>query len=588
MLTEIKTNAWTPLIRYFAAQMSGELLFSAVARLFRSPGVYALISAPLAVLAVFSPRAAPDWFFLLCLVFGVLALLLALWTVSTLSLTLRRYRAEALGFDPVVRGLARAARGFFRAGQFAALALAFGLSFVFSLLFPGLAVLAAQLVLSLAIALAALPGALLVPRHADAGLALLVRPQTFPLVGKLDDRFRIAWRFAARMGAVRAAVADRQAVLPLEARDISKALDGGGMVRPPVHRLSLDPFGVLWLRGRGLAVVFAAAFPIALVAWLLAALMPPGTLPVLPGPADLWAFATSEDAATPDAFSDPEAESSKNQPGQEGSPLSADSGSDHEGGAQQDAVGANGSGGGQGAVLGSDGAGQAGGGQPDGAGSDGSGGGQGAAPGSDGAGQTGEDQPGSTGSDGAGQADGGQPGGAGSDGSRSGQSAAMESDGAEQTVSGQPGGDGSALGGSADGVTTAVDAESEPKGGTDGSAKNGAGSGDGMTSGYLVDTTDPAGNNFITGDGSGGDPGNVIVPGSGEGEDVEGRLPSAPVAEGGEELEIGTPPSLFAPPGSAPPVVFQDLSWEAVTEMPPGPSVLPRQRLPAWIAELYK
>lgn len=109
-----------------------------------------------------------------------------------------------------------------------------------------------------------------------------------------------------------------------------------------------------------------------------------------------------------------------------------------------------------------------------------------------------------------------------------------------------------------------------------------------MTSGDLVDTTDPAGNSFITGDGSGGDPGNMIVPGSGEGEDVEGRLPSAPVAEGGEELEIGTPPSLFAPPGSAPPVVFQDLSWEAVTDMPPGPAVLPRQRLPAWIAELYE
>ena len=99
---------------------------------------------------------------------------------------------------------------------------------------------------------------------------------------------------------------------------------------------------------------------------------------------------------------------------------------------------------------------------------------------------------------------------------------------------------------------------------------------------------DPAGNREITDGGSGGDPGNAIVFGSGEGADVDGRLPSLPAAEGGEDLEIGTPPSLFAQPGSAPPAVLQALTPEAVTEIPSGPAIPPRQRLPAWIADLYK
>ena len=84
-----------------------------------------------------------------------------------------------------------------------------------------------------------------------------------------------------------------------------------------------------------------------------------------------------------------------------------------------------------------------------------------------------------------------------------------------------------------------------------------------------------------------GDPGNAIVSGPGQGADVDGRLLLPPTAEGGEDLEIGTPPSLFALPGSAPPAVLQDLTPEAVTEMPPGPAIPPRQRLPAWIADLY-
>jgi hypothetical protein len=109
-----------------------------------------------------------------------------------------------------------------------------------------------------------------------------------------------------------------------------------------------------------------------------------------------------------------------------------------------------------------------------------------------------------------------------------------------------------------------------------------------MTTGDPAAVGDPAGNLEITEGGSGGDPGKVIVSGSGEGADVEGRLPSPPAAEGGEDLEIGTPPSLFAPPGAAPPAVLQDLTPEAVTDIPSGPAITPRQRLPAWIADLYQ
>lgn len=109
-----------------------------------------------------------------------------------------------------------------------------------------------------------------------------------------------------------------------------------------------------------------------------------------------------------------------------------------------------------------------------------------------------------------------------------------------------------------------------------------------MTAGDLAAVGDPAGNLEITEGGSGGDPGKAIVSGSGEGADVEWRLPSPPAVEGGEDLEIGTPEALFAPPGSAPPAVLQDLTSEAVTEIPSGPMIPPRQRLPAWIADLYQ
>ena len=630
-------------VGFLAAHLSSKLLSSIAARLLHSPGFFALIAGPLAVLAVFSPRAAPDWFFVLCLVFSLPALIMALWTGVALGVTLRRYRAEAIGFDHAVRGLSRAARGFFRAGQLGALAFAFGLSAGFSLAFPGLAILAGLLLPVLAVALSVLPGAVLVPRHADAGLALVVPHRTLPLGKDPEDRFSIAWRFAARMGAVRAAVADRQAVLPPEARDIGKALDGGGMFRPPVNRLSLDPVGGLLLRGRGLAAVLLAALPTALAAWLLAALLPLGALPALPRPTDLWAFATSEDPPGPDAPLPPEDELAEDPPGEESSATSSDSVSADGGDAES---GTDGSGGGQGADGGPDGARQGGEDQQGDGGTDWSGGRQGGDPGPDGARQTGEGQPGGAGagglgdgqganavSDGAGRTGEGQSVGGGADGSGGGQGADGGPDGAEQGGEAQPlGAGGDDSGGSADGAAAGGDpgpaggtvgsttdgaargdgvtagepaaagdpavnreitdggsgGDPGPVGGTDGSATDGAARGDGVTAGEPAAANDPALNREITDGGSGSDPDNAIVSGPGQGADVDGRLLLPPAAEGGEELEIGAPTSLFAPPGSAPPAVLQDLTPEAVSEMPPVPSRPPRQRLPAWIADLYQ
>lgn len=92
-----------------------------------------------------------------------------------------------------------------------------------------------------------------------------------------------------------------------------------------------------------------------------------------------------------------------------------------------------------------------------------------------------------------------------------------------------------------------------------------------------------------TGDGSSGNErGPVMVGGTGDegGEDRVTMSPD-PASGGGETLSVRPPPSLFAPPGAAPPAILRDLSAEQDTDLPRAPFVPPRQRLPAWIADLY-
>jgi hypothetical protein len=554
-------------------------------RLLRSPGRYALLSAPLAIFAVLNPRAAPDWFFVSCLAVGFLALLLALWGGAVLGTTLRSYRAEAIGFADAMRGMSCAARQGFRAGQLAAIALALGLAAGFALAFPGLAVLAALLTPAIAVALAALPGAAIVPRHADSALGLVVPLPTLPGGSGAGDRFRTAWRFAARMQAVRAAVADRQQNLPAEARDIAKALDGGGMIRPPVTRVVLNPVEAVRLRFRALEAVFAAAVPVALVAWLLAALVPPGALPQLPSPADLWAPATVDDPPAPDAPRTPPVEDPAAKGGS-GGPVGD--------GEDADTGGGPGSGGGSG------GAGQADGGQPGGSSAEGLGGGPGSGDGSAGAGQAGGGQPGREGAEGAGdgqgsgggsagawQAGGGQPGREGAEGSGVGPGSGGGSAGAGQAGGGQPGREGAegSSGGQGSGGGSAGAGQA-------GGGQPGGSSAEGSAAGQSGASADPPGTAIGPGPGGTDDrkdaPGTVLVPGSGAEGNERGRVPAPPAASGGETIEVGAPPSLFAPPGSAPPAVLQDMSGGAETAPPPSPVIPPRQRLPAWIANLYQ
>jgi hypothetical protein len=80
----------------------------------------------------------------------------------------------------------------------------------------------------------------------------------------------------------------------------------------------------------------------------------------------------------------------------------------------------------------------------------------------------------------------------------------------------------------------------------------------------------------------------TVVVGKGDQADEEVLIGSPPVEVGEETLEIEAQASLFAPAGSAPPIVTLDLSTAEPIVTATGPSVPPRQKLPAWIAELLK
>jgi hypothetical protein len=56
----------------------------------------------------------------------------------------------------------------------------------------------------------------------------------------------------------------------------------------------------------------------------------------------------------------------------------------------------------------------------------------------------------------------------------------------------------------------------------------------------------------------------------------------------GDAIVIATPPTLFAEPGQAPPVLRTDISPDEATTMPSGPVDPPQQSMPAWIADLLR
>jgi hypothetical protein len=268
---------------------------------FNSFSYYAFVAAPFAVFSVLNPVAAPEWLFLISLIFGLFSLVIFLVKSIAIWTAMRRYRAENIGFNDAARRMAKAARRDFLAGQLAALALILGLSAAVALAFPGLAFLTGFLTLFFAGVSSILPGLAFVKRPADAGLALVLPPSAVLTDNENPkERFLIAWRFAGRMRAVRSAVADRNLSIPSEPRDFSKALDSGGLVRPPIRRLNRDPVGAFWLRFSGLRAVLQPAVPVALIAWIVVALLPPDAFPALPRPSDLWPFTTPEEATTLD------------------------------------------------------------------------------------------------------------------------------------------------------------------------------------------------------------------------------------------------------------------------------------------------
>jgi hypothetical protein len=607
-------------------------------RLLTSPGIYAMLAGLIAFGAVGSPRAAPDWFFLLCLSFAGLGIMLAFWTVADLSITLRRYRAETISFEVAAQGMARAARAMFRAAQMGAIALAIGVGALLALAFPGLAILAAMLSPVFAIAIAALPGAVVVPRLADAALALVVPVSALSPGADGEERFLMGWRFASRMGAVRASLANRSSSLPSEARDFVKALDGGGMIRPPFTRLPVASGGALRLRTRGLKGVVAPALPVALFVWLVATLMPPGALSVLPRPGDLWQLPPSSDAAPPDPASteDHSEEDGTSGPGPDDAAADGSAGGGESGGSDGAAAGGAGrdGAGGSAAVAGSDSEGE---GPSDGA-EDGGQTGDGQSPGDGGpaSGQNGETADagsGGAGSDGAGQDGASQTGGDAEsvsedvgDGSGAGSNGAQESsagqDGASQAD--EDGGSTSDGGGSGSGDTsdggdgqdggsqavgdadqTAAQGPDAPRGGDSvssappsGSDGGADGSGTGAPSGRdgaseQLSAETPPGDVETQPDRpdtpvSAEDVGRVRVPGTGDGAERGPVASSAAAAEDSDILSVGTPPSLFAEPGAAPQAVLRDLSPETASGLPPGPAIPPSQRLPAWIADLLQ
>lgn len=85
----------------------------------------------------------------------------------------------------------------------------------------------------------------------------------------------------------------------------------------------------------------------------------------------------------------------------------------------------------------------------------------------------------------------------------------------------------------------------------------------------------------------GGDQGRTMSDDAESGTQTGAVLPGQSFTEGGETLTVGAPAALFAAPGEAPPVVLRELGPEALEPMPVSPQALPRQRLPAWIADLY-
>lgn len=105
--------------------------------------------------------------------------------------------------------------------------------------------------------------------------------------------------------------------------------------------------------------------------------------------------------------------------------------------------------------------------------------------------------------------------------------------------------------------------------------------------GAAANDTQNRGEQMSSDTGTGDETEEAPVPGQGDSGSERETFRGDTLPPGAEELQIGSPSSLFAEPGAAPEVIEDNLRDPAESPLPEGPARPPHQRIPAWIADLY-
>ncbi len=236
------------------------------------------------ILVVQNPLAAQQWLGILCLLVISMAVSLTVFWSVTAWAKVSAYRSEKQVFSLFARQLGRAERGLFLSGQWIAIAILLLLATALAMAFSGQGILAALLTPLAALAFAALRWSGPARGGADAGLLAYIAPSQFPERGE----FAIGWSQCGRLSAARRIAVSRTD--NTVAQDFLAALDSGGVIRAAPPEQLFRPISVATLRLATTVPVLKAALPFMLLAWLVAAILPPGLVPTLPLPGDVFSF----------------------------------------------------------------------------------------------------------------------------------------------------------------------------------------------------------------------------------------------------------------------------------------------------------